>query len=125
MEQDIQEKIGQIQLIQQNLQNLATQRQQFQLQQSELETALKELRQAKTSYRIIGNIMVAQDSAALIRELSEKQETVGVRVTTIEKQEAKLKEKVEEIQKEVLATLEESKPAKKHKESTHDVKKTS
>lgn len=113
MNNETQEKIGQIQLIQQNLENFSMQKQQFQLQQTEIETALNEINTSSKSYKIIGNIMVLSDKEKLTKELTEKNEMLNIRISTIEKQEDKLKVKFEELQKEVMKSLEEKETEKK------------
>ena len=55
---DAEKKLGQLQLLEQSMQNLLMQKQQFQLQQVEIESALKELEKTKEAYKIVGNIMV-------------------------------------------------------------------
>lgn len=113
----IQEKINQIQLIQQNLQSFAMQRQQFQVQETEIESALKEIEKTNQTYRIIGNIMVFVEKADLKKDLMDKKEMLTLRINSIEKQELRMKEKAEEIQKDVLLELEnKQKPAKSKKE---------
>jgi prefoldin beta subunit len=113
MDENMQEKIGQIQLIQQNLDNFSMQRQQFQLQQTEIETALNEINNSNVSYKIIGNIMVLADKEQLKKELEEKKEMLAIRISTIEKQEDKLRVKAEEIQKDVMKNLEDKNSEKK------------
>ena len=103
----MQEKIGQIQLIQQNLENFGMQRQQFQVQQTEIETALVEINNTSTTYKIIGNIMVLIDKEHLKKELDEKKEMLDIRINTIEKQEEKLRVKFDELQQEVMKSLED------------------
>ena len=51
-------KINQLQMLEQSMQNLLMQKQQFQLQQVEIESALKELENVNEAYKIVGNIMV-------------------------------------------------------------------
>jgi len=113
MNEQVQEKIGQIQLIQQNLENFSMQRQQFQLQQTEIETALAEIENTNTAYKIVGNIMVLTDKNQLKKDLGEKKETLGIRINTIEKQEDKLRVKFEELQQEVMKSLEDKNTEKK------------
>jgi prefoldin beta subunit len=115
MNEQMQEKIGQIQLIQQNMENFGMQRQQFQLQQTEIETALIEIESTDTAYKIIGNIMVLTDKDKLRKELTEKKEMLDIRISTIEKQEEKLRSKAEELQKEIMKGLEEKNTEKKPK----------
>jgi prefoldin beta subunit len=114
MNPEIQEIIGQIQMIQQNMHNLGMQRQQFQLQHTEAESALGELQKSSNSYKIIGNIMVASDTESLVKELQERKEMLSIRIDTIEKQESKLRQKAEDLQKDVLQKLENN-PEKKAK----------
>lgn len=118
MNEQVQEKIGQIQLVQQNLENFSMQRQQFQLQQTEIETALLEIENSDTTYKIIGNIMVRTDKQRLKKELEEKREMLGIRINTIEKQEDKLRVKAEELQKDIMKGLEDK--DKKSKKQQND-----
>jgi prefoldin beta subunit len=113
MDENMQEKIGQVQLIQQNLENFSNQRQQFQMQETEIETALLEISSSGQNYKIIGNIMVLADRDKLRKDLEEKKEMLTIRISNIEKQEEKLKVKAEEIQKELLSGLEEKNTEKK------------
>jgi prefoldin beta subunit len=115
MDDDIQEKINQIQLLQQNLQNFSMQRQQFQMQQTEIESALAELDKSEKSYKIIGNVMVLTDKNDLKKELEEKNQMMKIRISTIEKQESKIQEKAEGLQKEVLQEIERKQDSKKQK----------
>jgi len=115
MDEQTQEKISQIQLIQQNLENFSMQRQQFQLQQTEIETALGEIENTTTTYKIIGNIMVLTDKDKLKKELDEKKEMLNIRINTIEKQEDKLKVKFEELQQEVMKSIEGAETTEKKK----------
>jgi prefoldin beta subunit len=101
-EQDIRE----LQLIEQNLSNLLMQKQNFQARLIENENALKEIdRTTKETYKILGTIMVAVDKEELQKEIDEEREIIKLRIKNIEKQENKLKEHAEELQKEVLKNL--------------------
>lgn len=120
MNEQMQEKIGQIQLIQQNLENFGMQRQQFQLQQTEIESALSEMENSNTVYKIIGNIMILSDKDKLRKELDEKREMLSIRIGTIEKQEDKLRLKVEELQKDIMQGLEQKNSDKKSKKQQNE-----
>lgn len=102
---DAEQKISQLQLLEQNLQNLLLQRQQFQAQLTELDSALKELKEATQSYKIIGNIMVDSSKEDLEKDLTKKKEMIELRIKSLEKQEESIKEKQEKIQKEVLSKI--------------------
>ncbi len=112
MNKETENKISQLQMFEQSLQNFLIQKQQIQTQLIEIESALKELKDAKTAYKIVGNIMVGAKKEELEKDLNKKKETVQLRIKTIEKQEKQIKEKAEVLQKEVMKEL---KPEKKKK----------
>lgn len=105
MDNDVQNKINQLSMMEQNLQNFALQKQQFQAQLLEIESAEKELKDSKEAFKIIGSIMVATDKDRLMKELAEKKEVINLRIESFEKQEAKIREKAEAMQKEVLEEM--------------------
>ena len=100
-----QEKIGRLQLIEQNLQNFLAQKQQFQTQLFEVESALKELDASSEAYKIVGNLMVKSDKGALQKDLQQRKEIAELRVKSLEKQEQQLKDKAESLRKEVMASM--------------------
>ncbi len=102
---DAEQKISQLQLLEQSLQNLLLQRQQFQAQLTEIESALNELKDTKQSYKIIGNIMVDSSKEDLKKDLTKKKEMVELRIKSLEKQEENIKEKQKKVQKEVLSKI--------------------
>ena len=91
LSKEAQEKVQELQLLEQNLQNFLSQKQTFQGQLMETESALEELEKSTTAYQIIGNIMVASNKSELTKKLAEKKETLELRIKTIEKQEEKIK----------------------------------
>ncbi len=104
-EKGTEEDLGKLSAYEKNLQMYSQQKQQFQMQLIEVESALKELDTAKESYRIIGNIMVNSSVDELKKELSEKQEMFSLRIKSLEKQESKIKDNVQELQKKVMEGL--------------------
>ncbi len=113
MNKEIEEKVGELSQIEQNLQGFLQQRQKFQSELLEIESALKELKGTDESYKIIGNVMVKIEQDELIKELKSKQEILNIRVKSIEKQEDKIKENQKSLQKEVLAQIENEEKKKK------------
>jgi len=86
------------------------QRQTFQNQILEIENALKELENAKgKSYKILGGIMIESNKDDLVKDLKEKKDVLDLRLKTIKKQEDTLKNKAQDIQKEVMALLQKEK----------------
>lgn len=99
------EKLKQLQLVEQNLQISLQQKQQFQAQLLEVETAIKEIAKTDDAFKIIGNIMVHSPNDVLKKELDQKKEIFDLRIQTIEKQEGALKEKFNKLQSEVLGEM--------------------
>ena len=101
--------VAQLQLLQQNVQNILLQKQQFQKQLSEIESALAEIGKTEKIYKIIGNLMVSSEKNAVETELKEKKEMLDLRIKNFDKQEVKIKEKTEELQKKVLGEMKDKK----------------
>ena len=104
-ENNPQEKIQQLQMLEQSLQSYLGQKQSFQVQQIEIDSALSELEKTDSAYEIMGNVMVKSDTKNLKEKLTKKKEVTELRVKSIEKQEEQLKEKISVIQKGVLEDM--------------------
>jgi prefoldin beta subunit len=105
VKKDVQEKINRLSTMEQSLQSFLSQKQAFQSQLLELNSALEELKKTDKAYRIVGNIMVDTDKALLEKDLSEKKEMMELRIKSLEKQESKMREKTSEIQSEVMKEM--------------------
>jgi len=99
---ETEQKINQLQMFEQSLQNFLLQKQQFQVQLVEVDSALNELNGTEKAYKIIGNIMVESDKNELKAELQSKKEMLELRIKTMEKQEIQIREKAGKLQSEVL-----------------------
>jgi len=104
-------KMQQLRLMQQNLQNVMLQKQQIQNQLIELESALTELKTTAKAYKIIGKIMIASSKEKLTKELQEKKEVQEVRLKNFNRQEEKLQAILEQLQTEAVDELQKSKPS--------------
>jgi len=102
-------KLKELQLLEQNSQQYVMQKQQFQAQFIEIESAINELKKTDTSYKIVGNIMVKADKKDLEKDLKEKLKMFDIRIKSLEKQEEKIKDKAKELQKEVLSEMKNDK----------------
>ncbi|MCH8329303.1 MAG: prefoldin subunit beta [Nanoarchaeota archaeon] len=98
-------KLSQLQMTEQSMQNLLMQKQQFQLQQVEMESALKELEKVDEAYKIVGNIMVLSKKSDLKEDLTSKKEIIELRIKNMEKQEAQLRDKATKLQTEVMKEM--------------------
>ena len=107
-DKDTEKKINQLQLYEQSLQNILLQKQQFQNQVTEFDSALSELKKSSESYRIIGNIMVKADSEELKKDLETKKSKMELRIKTLDTQETNIQEKVEKLQSDVMSRMKEN-----------------
>ncbi len=104
--QETQEKIQQLQIFEQNLQNLLLQKQAFQFELSETENALGEIKKTKDDvYKLIGQVMLKASKAEIEKDLSQKKDILSLRVKAIERQESQLKEESEKIKQEVMKKI--------------------
>ncbi len=106
MSEETEKKIQKLQLLEQNAQQLMAQRQQFQNQLIEIESAMGEIEKTDAAYRIIGNLMVASAKDDIKKDLKEKKSLTELRIRTLEKQEADIKEKAKKLQEEILKSME-------------------
>ena len=105
MNQETKDKIEELQNLEQNINSLIGQKQQIQAQQAEIENAISQLEGTDKVFRIIGNIMVASDKVKVKKELDEKKEFIDLRIKTMDKQEEKLRNKAQELQKAVMEKI--------------------
>lgn len=101
-----QEKIAELQMMQQRLSLFSGQKQQFQIQMAEVENALAEIGNAKPPvYKMVGEIMIEKNLDELKNELQEKKVELDIRIKSLEKQESRAKEQALALQKEISAEL--------------------
>lgn len=103
-----QQLLLQLQTFQQQGQTLALQRESLSIQKLELDKALEELKKAKEGediFKAVGPILVRSSKSEQLKELGEKKETAELRLKSLEKQDAKIHEKVKEIQSKLTEML--------------------
>lgn len=106
MKKETQEKINELQIMEQTLQNTIIQKNTFQSQLLEVENALKEIKNAKDKiYKIVGPIMIEEKKEKIKKDLTSKKEIIDLRLKNIEKQEKQIKEKYSELQSEIMKEL--------------------
>jgi prefoldin beta subunit len=87
------------QLIETNLQNIIMQKHSLQSKLVETESALRELKNSKDAFKIVGNILVEATPKELTKELTKKQETLNLRIETLDSQEESLREEIKKLRK--------------------------
>ena len=101
--QEDQEKIQQLQIFEQNLQNLLLQKQAFQLELNETENALEEVKKTKEDvYKMAGQIMIKVPKKQVEEELGKKKDILSLRTKSIEKQEEQFTQEAEKLKEEVM-----------------------
>lgn len=108
MTENIESKISQMQVLEQNLRGIEMQKQNMQLQMLEAENSLKELKDYNgKSFKIIGPVMVEADTNELVKDISEKKDILKVRLESLEKQEKSFREKFDELHKKIMENIKE------------------
>jgi prefoldin beta subunit len=74
---------------------------------SETDAALNELSKTENPvvYKSIGSILIKSEKPDLLDDLNKKKESIDIRIKTIEKQEDRVKKKLEEMQKNLQKAL--------------------
>ena len=105
----LQDQITRLQQMRMQLQMIMQQRQQTELKLKEIEDALEELDKTdeKTPiYKSVGAILIKTKSKdEIIKELKSNKESFELRKNTLEKQEGRTKEKLNELQSKVQNAL--------------------
>jgi prefoldin beta subunit len=99
-----QQAIMQLQTWQQQAQALAMQRESLMIQKIELDKALEELKKAgekEDVFKAVGPVLIKSSKAQMVKELTEKKETADMRLKAVEKQDAKVHEKIKEVQEKL------------------------
>ncbi len=104
----VQNMIAQLQQTQQQLQMVITQKVQLENSLKELENAIQEVEKVDEGtpiFKTVGTILVKASKDEVLKELKEKKETFEIRIKTLERQESKLKERLQELQKKIKSML--------------------
>lgn len=95
-------KIQELQILEQNLQSLLMQKQTIQIELTETENALSDLKKSDNEvYKVVGGIMLRTDKSTLTAELEEKKKILTLKISTMEKQEKIFDEKAEKFRKDI------------------------
>jgi len=105
----LQDQINRLQQLRVQVQMIAQQRQQIELQLREVEEALNEMEKTteKTPiYKSVGAILIkTKGKNDVKKELMSNKESLELRKTTLEKQEGRSREKLNELQSKVESAL--------------------
>jgi len=101
-------KIQEMNILEQNLQNLLFQKQAFELELDETNSALNEIETSGDEvFKIIGQLMIKTEKSKIKSELLEKQKILDIRIKSFEKQETYFRERIDKIREEITNSLRE------------------
>ncbi|MEM3011109.1 MAG: prefoldin subunit beta [Candidatus Bathyarchaeia archaeon] len=104
----VQERLLRFQQLQQTLQTVSMQKQQLELELTEVDQALSELQKLTDEaviYKSIGSLLVKSDRQKVIAELNERKELLNTRITVLGKQEERLRVQAKDLQDKLQQDL--------------------
>jgi prefoldin beta subunit len=105
MSKQLQDQINRLQQTRMQLQMIMQQRQQIEIRLKEIDEALEEIKKTddKTPiYKSVGALLIkTKGKTEVTKELKENKESLELRKTTLDKQEGRTKEKLNELQSKV------------------------
>jgi len=104
----VQERLLRLQQLQQTLQSVLVQKQQVEIELTEIEQALGELEKMTDDavmYKAIGTLLVKTEKAKTTIELDERKELLNTRATVLGKQEERLRTQLKDLQAKLQQDL--------------------
>ena len=104
----IQQRLLRLQQLQQTLQGVMAQKQQLEMQLSEVEQAVSELEKLNETaviYKSIGALLVKSEKDKVTTELTERKELLKMRVDVLAKQETRLRTQAKDLQEKLQQDL--------------------
>lgn len=99
-------KIQEMQILEQRLQNSVLQKQAFQMELAETNSAVKEIEKSGDEvFKIIGQLMIKVKKEKIREELAEKEKILELRIKTLEKQETSLSQHLDKIREEMTKLM--------------------
>ena len=104
----IQERLLRLNQLQQTLQSIVAQKQQVELELTEVEQSSAELQKLTDDaviYKATGSLMIKTERPKMMTELTERKELLNMRVQTLTKQEERYRSQVKEVQAKLQQDL--------------------
>ena len=105
----VQNQLGMLQQIQQQLQTILSQKAQYEIAVREAKRAQEEISDAAEDavmYMSVGTVMMQKKKEVVNAKLTEKVETLELRIRSLEKQEKRMQGKFEQLQAQIKAAIE-------------------
>jgi prefoldin beta subunit len=97
----VQERLLRLQQLQQTLQSILAQKQQVELEITEIDQALTELQKLGDDaviYKATGSLMIKSEKTRINTELTDRKELLNTRATVIAKQEERVRSQLKDVQ---------------------------
>lgn len=104
----VQERLLRLQQLQQTLQVVLSQKQQLELELTEVDQALSELEKLEDTtviYKSMGSLLVKAKRPKVVTELTERKELLNTRITVLGKQEERLRTQAKNLQAKLQQDL--------------------
>lgn len=104
----VQERLMRLQQLQQTLQTILQQKQQVDIESSEVDQTLAELQKTADDaiiYKAAGSLLVKTAKADAIKDLTERKELLATRTTVMARQEERMRSQLKELQAKLQADL--------------------
>ncbi|OYT35796.1 hypothetical protein B6U91_02450 [Candidatus Pacearchaeota archaeon ex4484_71] len=102
------DKIQELQILDQALQNILLQKQAFEMELAETRAAIKEVSNAGDSvYKSVGQLMMKKEKKEVEEELKNKEKMLQDKIERYEKQEKEISEKSGKLREEILSSKKE------------------
>ena len=107
LDEETQQKIQQLQMMEQAFQQLLMQKNAFSMESNETDFIIKEVEKTEGEIsRIIGNqVVIKTTKEAILEDMKKKKELIATRMKTIDEQEKEFSEKIESIREEVMKKI--------------------
>lgn len=109
----VQNQLAMLQQLQQQLQTVAAQKTQYEMAIRESRRAIEELKDLPEDVEVfsnVGTVMVQQKKEKVLTGLSEKVESLELRIKSLEKQEKAMQARFEQLSTEIKGSLDRKKP---------------
>lgn len=105
---NVQERLLRLQQLQQTLQSILAQKQQVEMEKTEVDQTLVELQKTSEDaviYKAIGSLLVKAEKPKVTEDLNERKDLLDTRSTVMAKQEERIRSQVKEAQTKLQEDL--------------------
>jgi prefoldin beta subunit len=104
----VQERLLRLQQLQQTLQSIMSQKQQVEMEQSEIDQTITELTKTADGaviYKAVGSLLIKAEKPKVTEELVERKELLATRTTVLARQEERIRSQLKEVQTKLQEDL--------------------